>query len=63
MKLIQWMVGDKIVKITFLETLYPDIVNGLREDMNNELENLKLQYEEQRRVEVEKIRTKYLKKK
>jgi len=43
--------------------VFSDIVLGLKEDMHNELENLKLQYEEQRRLEVEKIRIKYLKKK
>lgn len=45
----------------FLEEVFPDVVNGLREDMKVELENLREQYEDQRRLEVEKIRHKYLK--
>ncbi len=44
----------------YLENVFPEVVNGLKEDMKNELELLKEQYEEQRRVEVEKIRNKYL---
>jgi len=42
--------------------MYSDLVKGLKEDMQLELDNLKEQYEEQRRVEVEKIRTKFFKK-
>ena len=43
------------------ENGYPEIANGLKEDMEVELENLKDQYEEQRRVETDKIRAKYQK--
>ena len=43
------------------ENGYPEIANGLREDMELELENMKDQYEEQRRVETDKIRAKYQK--
>jgi hypothetical protein len=43
--------------------MYPDLVKGLKDDMQLELDNLKEQYEEQRRNEVEKISTKFLKKK
>ena len=43
--------------------MYPDLVQGLKDDMQLELDNLKEQYEEQRSVVVEKIRTKFLKKK
>ena len=41
------------------ENGFPDIAAGLKEDLENELENLKDQYEEQRRVETEKIKKKY----
>jgi|LauGreDrversion4_2_1035121.scaffolds.fasta_scaffold292385_2 hypothetical protein len=46
-----------------LENVYPELAEGLREDMKNDLENLRDQYEEQRRVEVEKIKNKYMKQK
>ena len=36
-------------------------LKGLKEDLQNELDNLKDQYEEQRRVETEKIKLKYSK--
>ena len=52
-----------IFKKIILEEVFPQVVSGLREDMKIELENLRDQYEEQRRVEIEKIRAKYLKKK
>jgi hypothetical protein len=42
-----------------LEEVFPDVVRGLRDDMVVELENLKDQYEEQRREGVEKIKNKY----
>jgi hypothetical protein len=63
------VVANIFIKINFfifllnLEDVFPDVVNGLREDMKIELENLREQYEEQRRVEIEKIRNKYLKQK
>ena len=40
---------------------YPEIAKGLYDDMQVELENLKDQYEEQRRIETDKIREKYQK--
>lgn len=40
---------------------FPEIAEGLKEDLKNELENLKDQYEEQRRIETEKIKSKYSK--
>ena len=43
------------------ENGYPDIAQGLKEDLEAELENMKDQYEEQRRVETDKIREKYKK--
>ena len=43
------------------ENGYPEIAKGLYEDMQVELENLKDQYEEQRRIEIDKIRSKYQK--
>ena len=43
------------------ENGYPEIAKGLYEDMQVELENLKDQYEEQRRIETDKIRSKYQK--
>ena len=43
------------------ENGYPEIAKGLYEDMQVELENLKDQYEEQRRIETDKIRAKYQK--
>lgn len=43
------------------ENGYPEIAKGLHEDMQVELENLKDQYEEQRRIETNKIRSKYQK--
>ncbi len=43
------------------ETLFADVIQGLKDDMNEELENLQILYEEQRRVEIEKIRNKYRK--
>jgi hypothetical protein len=47
---------------TLDEELFKDVVSGLKEDMRNELENLKEQYEEHRREEIEKIRRKYMSK-
>jgi hypothetical protein len=49
--------------IYFIESVFPDVVNGLRDDMKIELDNMREQYEDQRRVEIEKIRNKYLKQK
>ena len=43
------------------ENGFDDIANGLKEDLQVELDNLKDQYEEQRRVETEKIKLKYSK--
>jgi hypothetical protein len=43
------------------ETLFADVIQGLKDDMSEELENLQILYEEQRRVEIEKIRNKYRK--
>lgn len=40
---------------------FPDIAESLREDMKSELDNLKDQFEEQRRIETEKIRGKFKK--
>jgi hypothetical protein len=42
--------------------VFPDVYKGLKEDMDAELENLKDQYEEQRREGIEKIKSKYNKK-
>ena len=44
-----------------IATLFADVIDGLKSDMNEELENLQFLYEEQRRVEIEKIRNKYKK--
>ncbi len=41
------------------ESIYPEVVKGLMEDMYVELQNLKAQYEQQRSREIEKIRQKY----
>lgn len=41
------------------EKVYGVLVSGLREDMYHDLENLKEQYEEERRKGVEKIKNKY----
>ena len=43
------------------ENGFSDIANGLKEDLQVELDNLKDQYEEQRRIETEKIKKKYSK--
>jgi hypothetical protein len=43
------------------ENGFDDIANGLKEDLQVELDNLKDQYEEQRRTEKEKIKAKYAK--
>ena len=43
------------------ENGFDDIANGLKEDLQVELDNLKDQYEEQRRAEKEKIKAKYAK--
>ena len=43
------------------ESGFEDIANGLKEDLQVELDNLKDQYEEQRRAETEKIKAKYAK--
>ena len=51
----------RIISNSFIESIFPDVVRGLREDMTSELEILRDQYEEQRRTEVEKIRNKYIK--
>ncbi len=45
----------------YLVNLFSDVINGLKDDMNEELENLQFLYEEQRRVEIEKIRIRYKK--
>lgn len=44
------------------ESGYPGISNGLKEDLEVELDNLKLLYEEQRIKQTESIREKYFKK-
>jgi hypothetical protein len=49
------------IRLIYLEILFADVRNGLINDMNEELENLQFLYEEQRRVEVEKIRLKHKK--
>ena len=41
------------------ENGFPDIANGLKEDLEAEIDNLKDQYEEKQRRETEKIRRKY----
>ncbi len=51
----------RTISYNFIESIFPDVVRGLREDMTSELEILRDQYEEQRRTEVEKIRNKYIK--
>ena len=43
------------------ENGFDDIAEGLKEDLQVELDNLKVQYEEQRRAETEKIKAKYAK--
>ena len=43
------------------ENGFDDIASGLKEDLQVELDNLKVQYEEQRRAETEKIKAKYAK--
>jgi hypothetical protein len=43
----------------FIEEIFPDIVIGLKEDMEAELENMKDHFEEHERQEIEKIRIKY----
>ena len=43
------------------ENGFQDIADGLKEDLQVELDNLKDQYEEQRKVETEKIKAKYSK--
>ena len=43
------------------ENGFDDIAQGLKDDLQSELDNLKDQYEEQRRVETEKIKAKYSK--
>jgi len=43
------------------ENGFSDIAEGLKEDLQVELDNLKDQYEEQRRAETEKIKAKYAK--
>ena len=43
------------------ENGFQDIADGLKEDLQAELDNLKDQYEEQRKVETEKIKAKYSK--
>jgi hypothetical protein len=48
-----------MVSLNNIVTLFSDVIDGLKSDMNEELENLQLLYEEQRRVEIEKIRNKY----
>lgn len=49
------------MKLT-IEEVFPDVVKGLKEDMENELDLLKDQYEEQRSIEMEKIKNRYEKK-
>ena len=41
------------------ENGFSDIADGLKQDLQVELDNLKDQYEEQRRTETEKIKAKY----
>jgi hypothetical protein len=53
---------DNIIYVFILEEVFPDVVKGLREDMESELEHLKEQYEEQRREGIDKIKNKYDKK-
>lgn len=43
-----------------LDNDYEPIVEGLRQDLENELINLKASYDEERDREVEKIRTKFM---
>jgi hypothetical protein len=43
--------------------MFPDVVKGLREDMESEMENLKDQYEEQQSEEIDKIKARYSKNK
>ena len=38
---------------------YSTVVDGLKEDMEAELENLKDQFEERKRYDIEKIQSKY----
>jgi len=39
---------------------YATVVEGMKEDLEAELENLKDQFEERNRLEIEKIRKKYI---
>jgi hypothetical protein len=41
--------------------VYTDVINGLKEDMGVELENLRLLYEEEKLKGIEKIKEKYSK--
>ncbi len=63
----RWYINfKKIINFKFLyilEEVFPDVVRGLKEDMDVELENLRDQYEEQRREGIEKIKSKYNKRK
>lgn len=38
---------------------YKTVVDGMKEDMEAEIENLKDQFEERKRLEIEKIQKKY----
>jgi hypothetical protein len=38
---------------------YKSVVDGMKEDMEAELENLRDQFEERQRIEIEKIQKKY----
>ena len=48
-----------LILMLILAEIFPDVVRGLQEDMGIDLENLKEQYEEQRRIGVEKLKSKY----
>ena len=51
--------GNIINVYTLIEDVFPDVVRGMKEDMEVELENLKEQYDEHRNEGVEKIKSKY----
>jgi hypothetical protein len=56
---LNFIFQNLILYFFILEEVFPDVVRGLKEDMDVELENLQDQYEEQRREGVEKIKAKY----
>lgn len=51
---------NKFLKFLFVENNYEPIVEGLQQDLENDLSNLKASYDEEREREVEKIRLKYI---